>query len=251
MLYFKEIITREVNRLAPLFERLSLPPSHTVIAAVGSGGKTTCLKALAHSYLAASQTVLLTTTTRMRREWADVSLTTCQQMKKRLEQTPFLFAGSPAPSGKLGPLAEDVLSKLSTLAQIVLIEADGSKELPMKYPASWEPVLPKETGHVLVLFGLSALGKPLQEVCHRWELAAVHFGWDGDAVVTPEMAAAAIYDGYLAVFQQHKLPFTVVLNQADQAAQEEMDRLICALSPARCVALSLKDEPLMTKNPDA
>ena len=42
-----------------------------------------------------------------------------------------------------------------------LIEADGARHLPLKAPAEWEPVIPPSVDLVIVVVGLSALGKPL------------------------------------------------------------------------------------------
>lgn len=220
-----------------------LPSLPAVIAAVGSGGKTTCLKAIACSAYAEGRSTLLTTTTHMRRETAVTDLTSPHQAAELLKRVPVLFAGSPASPDKIGPLPQEIQDCLSSLAQLVLVEADGSRGLPMKYPAPWEPVLPKQTDHVLVLFGLSALGRPLRQVCHRWELAADRFGWTADVPVTPQMAAAVLEAGYFSDLRARDLPFTLILNQADAVPPTEISRLVSALSPVSWISLSLQDMP--------
>jgi len=45
----------------------------------------------------------------------------------------------------------------------LLIEADGSRRLPLKAPAEHEPPIPDWVNHVVVVSGLSALGKALSE----------------------------------------------------------------------------------------
>jgi molybdenum cofactor cytidylyltransferase len=53
----------------------------------------------------------------------------------------------------------------------LLIEADGSRQRPLKAPADHEPAIPGFTNHVVVLAGLSGIGKPLTgEWVHRPEL---------------------------------------------------------------------------------
>jgi probable selenium-dependent hydroxylase accessory protein YqeC len=64
------------------------------------------------------------------------------------------------------------LDRLANLADFILIEADGSKQLPIKAWADHEPVLPTCTSMVLILAGLSCLEKPLSAACHRPHLAA-------------------------------------------------------------------------------
>ena len=79
-----------------------------------------------------------------------------------------------------------------TLADIVLIEADGAKRMPCKAP-DWrdEPVLLPQCDTVLAVAGLSALRHPLREVCFRAELAAELLCVPQDAQLTPELLAKA------------------------------------------------------------
>ena len=72
---------------------------------------------------------------------------------------------------KLGPLPEKELREALAAADVVLIEADGARHLPLKLPASHEPVIRPETTAVLGVAGLSCIGKTLREVCFRAELA--------------------------------------------------------------------------------
>ncbi|ACB85772.1 selenium cofactor biosynthesis protein YqeC [Natranaerobius thermophilus] len=53
----------------------------------------------------------------------------------------------------------------------ILVEADGSARLPLKLHNNFEPVLPASCDLVIVMAGIDALGKPLDQVVHRWELA--------------------------------------------------------------------------------
>lgn len=226
--------------MASLSSLLGLPPPPVTIAAVGSGGKTSCLKALARSYARDGQSTLLTTTTHMRLE-PEVTLSpSLPVLEAVLHDRGFLFAGTPGPEGKIGPLPPEQLDALSRQAQVVLVEADGSKGLPMKAPAAWEPVLPPNTGHVLVLLGLSCLGRPLQAVCHRWPLAAQQLGCPPEAVVTPQLAARLLRSAYLAPLDARSLRYTVVLNQAELAGGADIQALRAALAPAHCVPVSLK-----------
>ena len=76
--------------------------------------------------------------------------------------------------GKISGYEEDDLIKLSGdlyLHQIpFMIEADGSKQKPCKFPRSQEPNIPSFVSKVCVVVGLSAIGKPLNnEYFHRPE----------------------------------------------------------------------------------
>ena len=52
-------------------------------------------------------------------------------------------------------------------ADYVLVEADGSRQLPLKAHAPHEPVIPDEAKTVLVVIGIDGLGKPIRDAAHR------------------------------------------------------------------------------------
>lgn len=74
-------------------------------------------------------------------------------------------------TGKLSAPAEP-LNELAQRFDYVLAEADGSKRLPLKAHAAWEPVIPAAAANVVWVVGASGLGKPVTEVVHRPELFA-------------------------------------------------------------------------------
>ena len=51
----------------------------------------------------------------------------------------------------------------------MLIEADGSRQKPLKVPAEWEPMIPSFADLVISVVGLDCLGKPICETTHRME----------------------------------------------------------------------------------
>jgi molybdenum cofactor cytidylyltransferase len=156
--------------------RLSSTPR---LAFVGAGGKTTALFRLAREY---HSPVLVTTTTHLSQEQVRLgdqhyTITSPEQIA-RLQphdiQGVCVFTGPPDGSGRLtglpGPIMENLLRLADALSVPLLIEADGSRQLPVKAPASHEPVIPTFVDTVVVVAGLSALGKPLSsQVVHRPE----------------------------------------------------------------------------------
>lgn len=149
---------------------------YNVIAAVGAGGKTTLLHQLADRYLQEGKKVLLITTTHMLVEEDMVLFREDQrqifylQVKEKITDTGYCMAGNPISPVKFTRLPEEVESEIFPLADIVLIEADGSNCHPAKIPGKHEPVLPLETDQVFVILGREALGKPAEEVLHRSRL---------------------------------------------------------------------------------
>src|SRR5271169_5840738 len=72
---------------------------------------------------------------------------------------------------KLKGISPKRVDRLTERADLVLVEADGARGRSLKLPAPYEPVLPKSTGHVVVLAGLDVLGAPLTEaLVHRLPL---------------------------------------------------------------------------------
>ena len=66
-----------------------------------------------------------------------------------------------------------------------LIEADGARRLPLKAPATHEPVIPEGASLVVAVAGIDGAGRPVSEV-HRPELYARLVDKPLDAAVTPE-----------------------------------------------------------------
>ena len=152
-----------------LASALRIEPGITAI--IGSGGKSTLLKTLGLELMRAGGGVLLCTTTHMfpvagvpwdgsnRRlgaaPWkpgaAHVPGCTCEACAG-LARGSICQAGVLDPeTGKLSAPAEP-LGELAQHFDYVLAEADGSKRLPLKAHAAWEPVIPAATANVVWVF---------------------------------------------------------------------------------------------------
>ncbi len=189
-----------------LASALRIEPGITAI--IGSGGKSTLLKALGLELMRAGGRVLLCTTTHMlpvagvpwdgsnRRlgaaPWkpgaAHVSGCTCEACAG-LARGSICQAGVLDPeTGKLSSPAEP-LGELAQRFDYVLAEADGSKRLPLKAHAAWEPVIPSGTANIVWIVGASGLSKPINEAVHRPELFCERCGCKpiNEAVHRPEL----------------------------------------------------------------
>ena len=80
----------------------------------------------------------------------------------------------------------DHLKSISDYRSIpLIIEADGSRRRPLKAPAVYEPVVPEWIESVIVVAGLSGLGKPLSdEWVHRPRLFSDLSGAELDETIT-------------------------------------------------------------------
>lgn len=208
-----------------LIEQMKLCDSKkTVISIVGAGGKTTLLYLLAREYACMGLTVGVTTTTHIYRPMErDIAVVV----------DGFGFPawggitayGTTAVGGKLSSPDQATLARVIDCCDILLIEADGSRRLPLKLPNDTEPVILPQTDRVIIVAGLSAMGSPLKNVCHRFELAQDRLEFSPEQIVTPEVMAKVLLCGYGDIAGA-----SILLNQADTpelvAQGEETARLL-------------------------
>lgn len=198
------------------YRQLGIEPG--VTAVIGSGGKTSLL-----GYLAAEApgTVILCTTTHIRPfpEYPLLTDPTPETVRQSLADNRVLCLGTPCENGKLTApaLAMDVLADL---ADHVLVEADGSRQLPLKAHALHEPVIPAASRQTVCVVGAAGFGKPIQETVHRPDRFCALTGAAETAPATPELAA-------LALLAEH-LCDTVFLNQLDSPLLLPMARRFAA-----------------------
>ncbi len=173
-----------------LVEALGLGSVPGIISIVGGGGKSSLLFALGK--LLPGRTVL-TTTTRIFASQTRLASAVCSLDNENWEQVLSQEAGSVLVVGHMDerhamgvPL--DLPSRILARPDVdwVIVEADGSRRLPVKAPAQHEPVIPTETGTLVTVAGLDALGAPIAEVAHRPERVSAVTGLPQEANLTPE-----------------------------------------------------------------
>ncbi|MGN8902190.1 selenium cofactor biosynthesis protein YqeC [Collinsella sp. HCP28S3_G12] len=227
-----------------LASALKLEPGITAI--IGSGGKSTLLKTLGLELMRAGGRVLLCTTTHM----FPVAGVPWDGTGRRLDAAPWkpgaahvpgctceacagLARGSICQAGVLDPetgklsAPAEPLGKLAQRFNYVLAEANGSKRLPLKAHAAWEPVIPSGTANIVWIVGASGLGKPINEAVHRPELFCERCGCELTDTATPERVAQVLN----AEMQALRLDAAcVMLNQVDALSDSTMaDRFEAAL----------------------
>lgn len=168
----------------------------TTAAFVGAGGKTTAI------FLAARQfqsLVLVTTTTHLAVSQARLAdqhliINTAEDLSINQAESDgkiILITGPVVEEDRLGGLDPKSLQQLKELAEEwrcpLLIEADGARQLPLKAPADHEPAVPEFADTVIVVAGLSGLGKPLNaDNVHRPEIFSRLAGVPLDEKVSSE-----------------------------------------------------------------
>ena len=173
-----------------------------IIAVVGSGGKTTRIHKLSRYYRSLGKKVFVTTTTHMKKEPDTVIPTCAKDLLNPLSETGYCMAGmltttKDAPVQKIGPLPKNLYEHVVKEADIMLIEADGSRGMPAKIPAQYEPVIPENVDEIHIVIGMSALGKSAREVVHRLSLADKDLEIKEDTIITPFHLQKLLKKGYL------------------------------------------------------
>ena len=120
-----------------------------VTAVIGGGGKTSLLYRLA-SELRERGMVLVATTTRILPPAHLPVRHDREGTLRALRANGIACAGTPAEGGKL---AEPSFADWMTLADYTLVEADGSKGLPLKAHAPHEPVIPPQSNQTILHVG--------------------------------------------------------------------------------------------------
>ena len=181
---------------------------------IGGGGKTSLMFALARELAGGGRSVLTTTSTRILEPGPDDSplvvvsadmAPLLEQLRAGLRDRVHVTAGRSRVGDRHEKLAGFAPGELDVLeaaavADVVLVEADGSAGRPLKAHLEHEPVLSERAGLVIVVIGLSAIGEPATDAtvhraarwCERANLPPGH-------VLTADEVAAMVFhpEGYL------------------------------------------------------
>lgn len=196
-------------------ETFSLP--HGVTSIVGGGGKTTLMLRLARELGESGARVILTTTTHI---FPPDGIRTVSGAKKTeietvLRERRIVCLGVPAEQGKLCRPSIS-FSEMEALADYVIVEADGSKHLPLKAPAPHEPVIPAETKLVIAVAGMDGEGKMISEAVFRPELYAALLETDeSQRITSADIAWVLTHDNGQHKGVSRQMRFAILLNKAD------------------------------------
>jgi len=241
-----------------------IPGGKGVIAFVGAGGKTSAMFRLAGELEALGRTVLVTTTTHL----LDPRLPGFEgTLVLRPDMEPY-FSGGPVPEpcggltvlasreaetpGKIRGIHPSWIPSLRRAWDVVLVEADGSKRLPVKAPAPHEPVLPPGADLVVGLVGLDCLGRTMDgRTVHRPEFFSRITGCPaGAAIAWEHIAALAAHPQGL--FKDAQGPRAMLLNKVDKAfflpSRAQLSGLpadqvlLCSLEAPESVIVCLRED---------
>lgn len=163
-----------------------------ITSIIGGGGKTTLMMTLAKELLDNGTVIIATSTKILKPEFCETLLNpTCEEITKALLKNKVICVASVHESGKLTSPSIS-FAELNKLADYVIVEADGSKQLPIKAHAIFEPVIPKESNQTIYVIGIDGLGKKISGVCHRPEIFSSLTGCGVNDVLTTALLSQAI-----------------------------------------------------------
>lgn len=187
-----------------------------IVSLVGGGGKTTLMYFMAKTCAGEGKKVLVTTTTHIFAPAARYYAADADQARALWAQGSFAVIGTPVPEkGKLKAPDARLLDPLMEEADVVFIEADGSKHCPIKVPREGEPVFHDRSDLVIAVMGLSAIGKPLYECCFGLAGATELLDTAADHILTAADAAKILSSELGSRKDLGNREFCVVLNQCD------------------------------------
>lgn len=160
-----------------LFEILGIDlDKNSVISVVGGGGKTTTILMLGGELKEIGKKVLITTSTAIfipdNSSYHDLFIKEVPKDFSPQTGTVTYYAEEKDEfklKTKKIALIEEIIKR--KIFDFVLIEADGSKGMPIKAPASHEPVISRHTSLTIGVIGLDSLGTEINNInVHRPEL---------------------------------------------------------------------------------
>jgi len=168
---------------------------------IGGGGKTTLLGGMARALAGLGKRVAVTTSTRiLTSEGVKIGAVRIGERGDIERGSPVVLVRAESGEKLLGYSAEEI-DAFAELADVVLVEADGSAGRPLKAHAEWEPVIASSADLVVAVVGAWCLGEPLDDdAVHRAELFASRVGCAlGTALEVRHVVEILFHEkGYLA-----------------------------------------------------
>lgn len=222
------------NQFSPkLFDALALRPRE-LISLVGGGGKTTLMYRLGRELSATGiRTACAVTTKIMPPRPEDGATLTLLDNPAPPETEPGIipvFGANMVENRKVVGIPPEWCDKIfgSSAFGYLIVEADGSRRLPLKAHGPDEPVTPAATTLIIAVVGLTALATPLDEAhAFRPGLISALTGVPPGSEITPETIAALLtHPEGLFRGAPDEARCAVFLNQADTPALVTLGREI-------------------------
>ena len=224
-------------QMKKLYEALEIPKGVTAI--VGGGGKTSLIDELCSQL--PGKVLRLTTTRILPPKCPCLMDPRPSELRQAFEEERVLCIASYAERDKLAlPTVE--LEPLLNMADYVLVEADGSRGLPLKAPNDKEPYLTGREAMVIAMAGMRGLQQPIAEAAHRAERYAALIHKTTADIASPE-DAAMVLESEAGLRKHVNVRFAVVLNQCDTPERLQLGQKCAAAMQTPCFLTNLENDP--------
>ena len=184
-----------------------------IISFAGAGGKTTLMMNLARELALSGMRVIVTTTTKMYWQEDAVDSSNLDKIKAVLNESGLAVCGIKAGIKMICP-DSTFFEQGINMADVMLVEADGARRLPFKFPREGEPVYLQESNKIVYAAGLTALGKKLGSLA-RGALMADFLGRSEDDQLSDADMAKVLGSASGGKKDVADRQFFLILNQAD------------------------------------
>lgn len=189
-----------------------------VISFVGGGGKTTSMYNLANELKSFGKKVIVTTTTHMHMPLDCIIFDdNIDFIKQSLNMKMLITVGAKSKNNKISSIDEKIANELINICDFLLVESDGSRMLPLKAPADYEPVLLKNTSLLIGVAGIDSVFNPISIICHRPEIVSKVLNVDLGHIITPSDIAYLLSskDGQMKGIGDNKIKYKSIINKVD------------------------------------
>ncbi len=196
-----------------------------VIAICGAGGKTTLCKKLAEDYRQKGKRVAILTTTHM---WHENEINSINSLSE-IDHSKIYYFGEVV-GDKIASVSDADYKLICDKFDYVVVEADGSKMMPLKIPRIGEPVIPDNVDEIIITMGLSSVGREIGAVCHRYAEGVVsHVSpnkqYDPSTIVSEDIIDSIIDTYYVKPLSAKFKNAKIVIKKIDFAKSDNYSRI--------------------------
>lgn len=205
-----------------------------ITCVIGGGGKTTLLHVLADE-LKENGSVIITTTTHIMKSdvfYNVVIKDECEPafISEKIKEHNCICLGSYFEGDKLSA-PNIAITDLCSICDYILVEADGSKHLPLKAHLESEPIIPNENNKTVLVLGIDCVNKRVKDAVHRYKKMCELVGCCENDIVTPDMIASLL--------KAENLHDTVVINKCDNDELRALGENLSKVLDEDCIISSL------------
>lgn len=220
-----------MNNINHIIENIGIAKGD-IVSIIGSGGKTTLLRALSKTIAKDLRVAALTTTKILYPKQEDYTevFVGIKESPVHIEKPGVYYFANEYSGDKLSGLSKELFWEVKRTTDIMIIEADGSAGKPIKGWAGYEPVIVDGTTVTIGIIPITAIGQNIDdETIHRLPLfLRLTGGKKGDVINRQHFID--IINQQEGLFRNAKGKSVLYISQADnEAARLQAEGMIPAI----------------------